>query len=153
METKNITVVVVDDSTDIAHLYQALIADEPDMNCVGALTSTKQLVDVARNRQPDVVLLDLTMPGSSPLELCRELQESCPEVRVVFFSGYDDSETLASVLDAGAWGLLSKHPDCDTILAGIRQVARGEVVGTEVFTEAEQGRPPSFPERNSQSSA
>lgn len=150
MQSMNISVVVVDDSPDIVHLYKALISDEPDMCCIGVLTSTKQLLDVAKNRHPDVVLLDLTMPGPAPLDLCREMQEVCPEVRVVFFSGYDDSETLTAVLDAGAWGLLSKHSDCDSVLAGIRQVARGEVVGNETAAEVGQGRYTASPQRDSQ---
>lgn len=124
-----ITVVVVDDSADIVSLYQAFLADEPDMRCVGAVTTTRELLDVVRNRLPDVVLLDLSMPGLSPLEVCREIQDCCPGVRVVFFSGYDDEDTVAAVLDAGAWGLLSKHADPDCILEGIRRVAHGDIVG------------------------
>lgn len=121
------SVLVVDDSDDIASLYRNLIDQEPDLECVGTLPDADKLVEAVQERRPNLVLLDLSMPGRSPLEVVRELAERCPETRVVFLSGYDDPDTVQAVLDAGAWGLASKHGSPPEVLSVLRRVQRGEV--------------------------
>jgi DNA-binding NarL/FixJ family response regulator len=121
------TVLVVDDSEDISSLYRNVIDQEPDLECVGTLPDADKLVEVVLERRPNLVLLDLSMPGRSPLEVVRELAERCPDTRVVFLSGYDDPDTVRSVLDAGAWGLASKHGTPPDVLSMLRRVHRGEI--------------------------
>ncbi len=124
----SISVLCVDDSADIRDLYRQLIDAEPDLRCVGTLEGAEGLVEEVVRTEPDVVLLDLTMPGPDPLSAVEELSRRRPETRVLLFSGYDDAETADAALDAGAWGLVSKHGDSDRVLAAIRAVAGGEIV-------------------------
>jgi DNA-binding NarL/FixJ family response regulator len=120
-------ILLVDDSADITMLYHALLCDEPDLECVGELASADQLLSTVERLQPEVVLLDLGMPGIQPLEIVAQLSEKYPDVRVIIFSGYDDPQTVNSVLDAGAWGLISKNGEPSTVVATIRKVLAGEI--------------------------
>ncbi len=122
--TEQIGVLVVDDNQDLAEMFAALINGEPDMACTGTLGSADALLETIRDRRPDVVLLDLTMPGKDPLEALREIvaEEGSPPVLVL--SGYDDVVTRKRVQDQGARGFVSKQGDIPAILESIREVVR-----------------------------
>jgi DNA-binding NarL/FixJ family response regulator len=122
------SVIVVDDSADLTELYRSVLEFEPDFECAGTLQDADTLVELVQERRPDLVLLDLSMPGRSPLEAAKEIAERFPATRVVFLSGYDDPETVRSLLDAGAWGLVSKHGTPPDVLSALRRVQLGEVV-------------------------
>jgi DNA-binding NarL/FixJ family response regulator len=127
METKKITVLCVDDNADICQMMSTAINSQPDMTCVGALHDACSVPAEATKLNPQIILLDLTMPGSNPLEVIAQLRDIQPDSRVIAFSGYDDVETVNQVMDVGAWGFISKHEDLQKIFATIRQVAVGEV--------------------------
>jgi DNA-binding NarL/FixJ family response regulator len=118
-------VLLVDDSSDITRLYAKMVSAEADMECVGTLPSAEDLLKVAQQQRPDVVVLDLTMPGPDPLQVARALHEQWPQSRVLAFSGHNDEETLAAAYEAGVWGFLSKGGDAAELLAAIREVAAG----------------------------
>ena len=123
-----IRVLCVDDSPDVIRMLQITIGREADLECTGALSSADHLIEKATADQPDVVLLDLTMPGRDPLEAVAEMARSMPDIRVLVFSGFDDQAHVDAVFQAGAWGLVSKNAEISAILAAIRQVAAGGVV-------------------------
>lgn len=128
MQPSAITVLCVDDARDITLMFSHLINGEADMRCVGALQSADELLAEVERLRPDVVLLDLTMPGKDPLTALRELGARVPASRVIVYSGYDDTATVDSTLEAGAWGCVSKHSEPGAVLAAIRRVAAGEAV-------------------------
>jgi len=113
----------VDDSPDLVRLYTMLIGRESDLECAGSLPSADQLVEEVVRTKPDVVILDLTMPGRDPLEAVRELAVVAPAVRVIAFSGHDDDDTIDAVFKAGAWDMVSKNEDPYEVLAAIRRTA------------------------------
>jgi DNA-binding NarL/FixJ family response regulator len=125
-EFKSIKVLMVDDTVDIAMLFRRLIDSQQDMSCVGLLHDAKQLEIEDERLQPDVVVLDLSMPGKPPINALRELSSKAEQPRVLAFSGYDDPSTKQKVFEAGAWGLASKNGDPRDVLEAIRQVHRGE---------------------------
>ena len=127
-ETDEIRVMVVDDSRDLAEMYRRLLDDAPGLCCVGTLESADRLVPQVESLRPDIVLLDLTMAGRSPLAALSEVAARFPDTRVIVFSGYDDRRTVDAALDAGAWGLISKHLDPIATIEALRSVAKGEVV-------------------------
>jgi DNA-binding NarL/FixJ family response regulator len=124
---KPISVLVVDDSDDLASLLALLIDAEPDMACAGRLARADTLPDVAVCKKPDVVLLDLTMPGRDPLEAMAEATARAPESRFVVLSGHDDPARVDDVIERGAWGFVSKHGDMPQILTAIRSVSAGRL--------------------------
>jgi two-component system, NarL family, response regulator DesR len=85
-----------------------------------------RLVEVVGALQPDIILLDLDMPGRDPLDALAELARLGSASRVLIFSGHSRADLVERAIDAGAWGFVSKHSDVETIVAAILRVARGE---------------------------
>ena len=122
------TVLCVDDSPDISNLCRRLIDAESDMRCLGVLDRADGLLEKVLATKPDVVLLDLTMPGKDPIMAVRELAAAAPWCRVLAFSGHDDYQRVMAITEAGAWGLISKGADPLQLTSAIRRVAGGEFV-------------------------
>lgn len=129
-----INVLCVDDGPDISRLLELCIASEPDMAFMGCLRSADNLVSEVQARHPDVVLLDMKMPGREPLEALRELMAAevadsgaMGGVRVIAYSGRDDLEAVRGAVEAGAQGYVAKDCDVPCLLEAIRKVARGGV--------------------------
>ncbi len=137
MTASTIRVMVADDNPDIADVLAYVIGAEPAMECVGCLHSADHLAEEIRALRPDVLVLDATMPGRDPLTAVKELGPEFPEVRAIFYSGHDDREFIERVVDAGAWGFVSKRREAEAVLAAIRLVAAGKVV----FPERRPPRP------------
>jgi DNA-binding NarL/FixJ family response regulator len=124
--SSRVRVLCADDSPDIADLFRSVISAEADLECVGVVYSADGLERLVAAQRPDVLLLDLSMPGNDTLELVRLLARAIPETRVLVFTGHDDPATRDSVADAGAWGLVPKTGDTARVVGAIRAVARGE---------------------------
>lgn len=126
LRAQRIKVLFVDDIADTALMFSSVIDAQNDMRSVGTLGSADNLIAEVKQREPDITVLDLTMPGRSPLEALRELSGAMPDSRTIIFSGYDDRGTIDAVAAAGAWGLVSKNGYPNDVLDAIRRVARGE---------------------------
>ena len=123
-----ISVICADDNADIADLMRIALSRQPDIQCGGVVTDPADLPATVARVKPNVLVLDLRMPGINALTYVRQLQDAQPETRVIVYSGYDDHETIDHAIEAGAWGFVSKHQDLNTLLEAIRKVARGELV-------------------------
>ena len=126
MSGKDISVLCVDDNADMVFMLSTLVDAEPDMRSVGTLASADELVAVAEQLKPRVIVLDLTMPGKPPLQAMEELWVAAPGSRVIVLSGYDDAGTENEVMSAGAWALISKSRDINEVINAIRRVASKE---------------------------
>ena len=122
-----ITVLCADDNTDIADLMQVALNRQPDMRCAGVVTQADELPQTVAEVKPDVLVMDLRMPGVDALKYVRQLQDAQPQTRVIMYSGYDDRETIDNAIEAGAWGFVSKHNDLNSLFEAVRKVARGEM--------------------------
>lgn len=127
-DTPDITVLCVDDSPDIAGLLDVSISGEQGMCSVGAVHDSSSVLDEVAAKRPDIVVLDLTMPGKSPLEVIAEINASFPQTRTIVYSGHDDPESIDRAIEAGAWGYVSKHEDFKQVIEAVRRVAKGELV-------------------------
>ena len=127
-QPEQIRVLCVDDSPDVLRAIRMAITRQKDMVCVGSLQSADRLDEEVLSLRPDVILLDLTMPGRDPIEATALLARTHASARVLAFSGYNDATRYDAVVKAGGWGLVSKDKGSVTILAAIRQVATGEIV-------------------------
>ena len=121
-----IRVVLVDDHAVIRAGLAQLLASTDDISVVGQAGEGQQAVDVVREVRPDVVLMDLQMPGVDGVVATRRVRAEVPGVDVLVLTSFSDSERILDALDAGAVGYLLKDADPDDVLAGIRAVARGE---------------------------
>lgn len=122
-----IRVLCVDDNADLAEIYSSVIDAEDDMESVGVLGSADAMCDTIAEKSASVVLVDLTMPGKSPLDAIEEAASAHPECKVIVISGYDDAKTVSDALERGAWGFVSKHGEMETVLRAIRTVSNGKV--------------------------
>jgi DNA-binding NarL/FixJ family response regulator len=120
-----ITVVIVDDHAVVRAGLEQLLASAPDILVVGQGANGDEAVALARSLAPDLVLMDLQMPGVDGVSATRTIVgEDLSQVLVL--TSYSDSERIVAALDAGATGYLLKDAEPDDILSGIRAVSRGE---------------------------
>jgi len=122
---ETIRVVIVDDHAVLRAGLEQLLANEQDLEVVGTAASGDEAIDVARALRPDVVLMDLQMPGVDGVSATRTIVgEELADVLVL--TSYSDAERIVGALDAGAMGYLLKDAEPDEVLRGIRAVSRGE---------------------------
>lgn len=120
------TVLVVDDHAVVRQGLVALISTVGDLEVVGEAGDGDAAVELAATLRPDVVLMDLSMPGTDGASATGRIRAAAPDVRVLVLTSFADQRHVLAALDAGADGYLLKHAEPETILEGLRQVARGE---------------------------
>lgn len=119
-----IRVVVVDDHELLRQTVRVLLRDAGDVEWVGEAGDGSEAVDLVARTRPDVVLMDLSMPGTDGLSATRRIVHCCPSTRVLVLTSSTDPAHVRLSLEAGAAGVLAKDGNSETILAGIRSVAR-----------------------------
>jgi DNA-binding NarL/FixJ family response regulator len=125
MTGKTIRVVIVDDHAVLRSGLEQLLGGQPDIEVVGTAASGAEAIELARQLRPDVVLMDLQMPGVDGVSATREIV-GAELADVLVLTSYSDAERIVGALDAGAMGYLLKDAEPDEVLSGIRAVARGE---------------------------
>ena len=121
-----ITILVAEDHAVVRAGLLELLATCEDLEVVAAAADGDQAVALAAQHQPDVVLMDLSMPGTDGIEATRRILDRRPEAHVVILTGFSDQERILDALDAGAIGYLLKDAEPDEIFEGVRAAARGE---------------------------
>jgi DNA-binding NarL/FixJ family response regulator len=120
-----IRVLLVDDHAVLRRGLEQLLAGEPDIEVVGTAADGEAALDEVRRTRPDVVLMDLQMPGTDGVTATQRIvAEGGPDVLVL--TSFSDAERIVAALDAGAVGYLLKDADPEDIIAGVRAVSRGE---------------------------
>ena len=128
-----IRVLIADDHPLFRDGLTALLTDGPDTELAGAATSGTEAVEMARETQPDVVIMDLHMPGLNGIEATRRIVADSPHIAVLVLTMFDDDESVFSALRAGARGYLLKGADQEQILRAVYAAANGEIIfGTEL---------------------
>ena len=128
--TEPIRVLIADDEMLVRAGFRALIDAEPGMIVVGEAADGAAAVDLAQQTHPDVVLMDIRMPGVDGLDATRQLSEA-PDlagVHILILTTFDHDEYVIEALGAGASGFLIKNTDPGQLLNGIRVVAGGEAL-------------------------
>jgi two-component system, NarL family, response regulator NreC len=120
-----IRVQLTDDHTLFRQGLRTLLSAEPDIEVAAEASSASEAVTLARETYPDVVLMDIGMPGMSSFEAARLIRKERPETRVVFLSMYDDDDYLAECVEMGASGYILKESQADQLVTAIREVHRG----------------------------
>jgi two-component system, NarL family, response regulator NreC len=127
MRDEIVRVVLVDDHTLVREGLRLLLRSARDIAVVGEADSGLAALDVAERVRPDIVVLDLDMPGSDGLATLSSLQQRLPDVRVLILTVHAERERLVPLLEAGASGYLTKDAAPQDLIEGIRVVAAGEV--------------------------
>lgn len=121
----NIRVLLVDDHALFREGIRTLLAAEPDIEIAGEAANASEAVALASERRPDLVLMDIGMPGPSSFEAARLIRKERPETRIVFLSMYDDDEYVSECVRMGASGYILKESPATQFLTAIREVHRG----------------------------
>jgi len=119
-------VLIADDHPIFRDGLRSLLEAAPEVDVVGEATSGDEAVALAVELQPDVVLMDVRMPGLNGIEATRRLATDCPLAKVLIVTMLDDDETVFSAMRAGARGFMLKEAGRETILRAIEAVANGE---------------------------
>lgn len=122
----NIRVLLADDHPIVRSGIRALLERASDIEVVGEALDGDQVLALVGELAPDVLLLDMQMPGMNGVEVARQLQEAATQVRILALSAYDDERYIEGLLNCGAAGYLTKEEALDTIVEAVRGVARGE---------------------------
>lgn len=146
--TEKIRVLLVDDHTLFRSGICSLLQRHDDFEVVGEAGDGLEGIKRARSLRPDVVLLDLHMPGVSGLQAVKVMAEEIPDVQVLMLTVSEDAQDLMDALRAGASGYLLKNIETDMLVDAIRRAARGEsVVSQQMTAKLIQGvRSPQKPE-------
>jgi DNA-binding NarL/FixJ family response regulator len=121
-----IRVLLADDHGVVRDGLARLLGSVPDIEVVAAAADGDQAVDLAREHRPDVVLMDLRMPGIGGSEATRRLLESDPAMHVVILTSFSERDEILGALDAGAIGYLLKDAEPDELIRGVRAAAQGD---------------------------
>lgn len=122
---EKVRILVADDHPMLREGLVAVLGTQPDFEVVGEASGSEEAVELARQMEPDVILLDLEMPGTDGIDALRRLREAAPATRTVIFTAYDTDERILGALRAGARGYLLKGASREEIFAAVRTAASG----------------------------
>lgn len=121
-----IRLLIVDDHEMVREGLKAMLLSEPDFAIVGDAASAEQALALIEREQPDIVLLDVRLPGQSGIEVCHTVTERYPDIAVIFLTTFTDQHLVAECIQAGARGFIVKDIERFDLKRSIRAVARGE---------------------------
>ena len=126
MSKNKIRILIADDHKIVRIGLSSLCATAKDMSVVGAADDGDAAVTAALKLHPDVIVMDLMMPGTDGVEATREILAKLPDVRILILTSYSTTDVIARALADGAAGALLKTADDETFLSAIRTIAAGE---------------------------
>jgi len=119
------SVVIVEDDRGLREQLVQILESAPDIKCLGAYTSGEEALPQIVAKNPDVVLMDIKLPGMSGIQCVAEIKKVLPNKQVIMVTIYEDSERIFRALKAGANGYLVKSSPPEQLLAAIRDVSTG----------------------------
>ena len=115
-----IRVLIADDHHAVRQVFAIVLSQEPDIEVVGQAFDGRMAVELAQRTQPDIVLMDVTMPRLSGIEATRAITTGLPQTKVIGLSMHDGRDAADAMLQAGAVAYLTKGAQADEIIAAIR---------------------------------
>ncbi len=126
--TESLRVLLADDHAHFRAGIRALLLTESDVEVVGEAATGEEAVERAAALQPDVILMDVNMPGVNGIEATRRIVSSSPHIAVLVLSMFEDDDSVFAALQAGARGYLLKGAPKAEVVRSIRAVASGEAI-------------------------
>ena len=148
--TSPIKLLIVDDHAIVREGLTAILSQEADFEVVGQAIDGTSAMEAVIRLHPNVVLLDMRMPGTDGIEVCREITERYTDISVIILTAFLDSDTISRCIQAGAKGYMIKDVERTDLKQSIRDVARGEafldrrahaVVVAQIKREGQRNRP------------
>lgn len=123
-----IRLLIADDHPLFRDGLRVLLESVPDLQVVGEATTGNEVIAEAISLQPDLILMDIKMPGLNGIEATRRILQTSPHIRILILTMFDDDESLFAAIRAGARGYLLKGAGQEETLRAIRAVASGEAI-------------------------
>lgn len=145
--TSKIRVAIVDDHTMLREGLRKILSMEDDLEVVADVDKAEQAAPMAAESRPDVLLLDIRMPGTGGLEVIGAIHEANPDTKILMLTASDDRRDHVAALSQGARGIIMKDSAADTLVTAIRAVHEGqawvdrEITGTLLEELAHRGHP------------
>jgi two-component system, NarL family, response regulator DevR len=127
-ETKKIRLLLVDDHELVRLGLRSAFEEHADIEVVGEAATTESAVTEAARLRPDVVLMDLRLPGGGGVQACREILADSPRTHVLFLTSYSDQDSVLAAAFAGARGYLLKEIGSEALVQAIRSSAAGQMI-------------------------
>lgn len=121
-------ILITDDHPVYRTGLKTLLADEPEFQVIGEAATAEEAIQLCADLQPDIVLMDLQMPGGSGIDAIRHISRHQPQSRIVVLTLFDDDSSIFAALRAGARGYLLKDSDEVEIVRAVQAVANGEAI-------------------------
>ena len=121
-----IRVLLVEDHAVVRAGLEELLGSADDLEVVGSAADGEEAAALAEELEPDVTLMDLSMPNVDGIEATRRIRERDPSARIVILTSFSDRDRILRAIDAGATGYLLKDADPDELFRGVRAAAEGE---------------------------
>ena len=118
--------VIVDDHAIVREGIAEVLSQSGEFEVVGQAGDGEEAVAVVAELRPDVVIMDILMPGKNGIETCREIVAAAPDTRVLMLTASNNQTAIAESVDAGATGYLQKYSNRDMLLSTVREVVNGE---------------------------
>lgn len=128
-------ILLVDDHEVVRLGVRALIDRQPNMEVVGEASTVAEAVTQAQQLAPDVVVLDIRLPGGNGLEACEQIKADRPETRVIILTSYPDDRVLFDAIASGADGYVLKRVGSDDLIRALERVGRGDSLLDPAVTE------------------
>jgi len=144
MMLKRIRILIVDDHTVVREGLNALFSAEPEMEVVGMASNGREAVELARELNPDVILLDLVMPEMDGVQATRKIKENNPQARILVLTSFAEEHQVYSAIKAGAIGYLMKDTSSDQLIQAIQDTyfnrpALGPEIAKKLMQDIQSG--------------
>jgi two-component system, NarL family, response regulator DevR len=133
---KSIRIIIADDHEVVRMGIKALLQQQPELQVVAEASTGTEAVELAMQYKPDVMVMDIRMPGMSGVDACRQIVQQLPNTRVVMLTSFAEDELLFSAIRAGASGYVLKRIGSDDLVRAIKSVAQGESALDPAMTQA-----------------
>jgi two-component system, NarL family, response regulator DevR len=128
-------VLIVDDHEVVRLGLKSLLEQHPQFEVVGEAGNTKETLEQIPRIRPNIVLMDIRLPGVSGIEACEEITQNYPDIRVVMLTSFAEDEMLFSAIRAGASGYVLKQIGRDDLIRALEAVSRGEALLDPAVTQ------------------
>jgi len=123
-----VRVLIADDHPLFRHGLATLLSASPDFEVAGEATTGEEVIELAATLQPDVILMDIQMPGVNGIEATRRILHTSPHIRILIITMFEDDASVFTAMRAGARGYVLKDAQKADIFQAIRAVGRGEAI-------------------------
>jgi two-component system response regulator DevR len=132
---KHLRIIIVDDHEVVRLGLRALLDRQPSFSVVDEAGTAKEAIQKVLQHRPEVVVMDIRLPGGNGIEACREIVAQCPETKVIMLTSFAEDDMLFEAIAAGAAGYVLKQIGGDDLVRAIESVGRGEALLDPVLTQ------------------